>query len=470
MDLFGALELGKRSLLTYQLALNVTGQNITNVATEGFTRRRVELQPATAVPAIPHGFLGTGVDAGQVTSVRDRMLEAQMRGETAREGLLDAKYGALQGVLSAVDESSSPGVGTALSALFDAFSTLATQPENIALRRTVVDAGIRFADVMKERYGRLANQRGALDQEVKDTVTSINTLTSRIAGLNANIARLEAGGREASDLRDSRAQAVKELARLVDISAYEDPKGNVHVSIASTGDSLVATDTATVLTTRQDPARGGMVSVGLTRAGASVDVTERLRGGRLGALLEARDVAIPATQADLDTLASAVMTEINRLHQAGFDLAGNAGTAFFAPTPPGTSAAAGMAVNPALDLDPSLVAAASSPAPGEGGTALAIAEIRKTRLASLNSATPAEFLGAAVGRVGFDAAAAEASLTAQNALLVEMQGRVDAVSGVSLDEEAIRLSQYQAAYNAAARFITTIDELTKVVMSMGASS
>jgi len=467
MDLFGALELGKRSLLTYQSALNVTGQNIANVGTEGFTRRRIDLQPGFSQP-VRGGFLGTGVDVARIASVRDSMVERQLRGETARSGFLDSRHGALRGVLAAVDESSSPGVGAALSAMFDAFSALATQPENPALRRTAVEAGNRVAQKLNETWNRLDGQRADLDAQIEILAAGANDLTTRIASLNKQIAIQESGGREASDLRDVRDRAVSELARIVDITAFEDQRGNVQISLASTGDPLVSTDTATALSAVPDPARNGLAAVTLVRAGVAVDLSPRLRGGRLGGLLEARDDVVTASQADLDLLASSIMSEVNTLHRAGFDLSGAAGLDLFTSAA-GVGAAAGITLNAGILADPTLLAAAATPSPGDSGTAIAISELRKTRLAGLGSATPATFLGAAVGRVGFETAGTEASLAAQQDLLISLQARRDEVSGVSLDEEAVRLSQYQAAYTAAARFIQTIDELTQVALSLGAS-
>jgi len=466
LDLLGALQLGRRSLETFQVALDVTGQNIANVATDGYTRRRIALTPGVSL-RIPQGFLGTGVDVGSITSVRDAVIERQLRDETSRQGYLETRQEALAGSLQAIDESSAPGIGAALSNLFDAFSSLSTNPENLALRQSVVQAANRVAQTLNAAYNRLQAPRTDLDGQIKTNVTQINGLTTRIASLNNQITQLESGGREASDLRDARQQAVTELGRLVDTGVYEERRGNLQVSLAATGDPLVSDSTAYQLSAPATAARGGLASVTVARGGVTVDLTDRLRGGRLGATLAVRDDSIPGTEAALNTLTTELVNKVNAVHRAGFTQAGAPGGDFFVISPAGSAAAAGIAVNAAIGADPTQIAAAGSPSPGDNANAIALSEIRATQLAGLSAATPTEFLGALVARLGSEVSGNDASLTAQQDLVSQLQSRRDEVSGVSLDEEAVRLSQFQTGYAAAAKFINTIDELTKVALSLG---
>src|SRR5207249_6318131 len=211
----------------------------------------------------------------------------------------------------------------------------------------------------------------------------------------------------ALELKDQRTKALRDLSGLVDISVAEGPRGTVAVSLAATGDALVSEDRAVALTTTTGA--NGYARIQVVRAGATVDVTDRIRGGTLGGQLRLRDDLGAAYQSDLDRLASDLITRVNALHSAGVDGHGGAAGNLFTPTAPGASAAATIAVSAAILADPRLIAAGTTAASGDGSNALAIAGLEQQGSAALGGATSAGFLASLQTRLGNDSATAGSS-------------------------------------------------------------
>jgi flagellar hook-associated protein 1 FlgK len=204
--------------------------------------------------------------------------------------------------------------------------------------------------------------------------------------------------------------------------------------------------------------------VRIERAGGMVDITERLTGGRLGGLVQLRDTTLAGYRQTLDDLAGALITEVNALHRTGFDLDGNAGGVFFEPDPPGSGAASAIQVSAALAADPRLLAASGDGAPGDNAVALALADLREQPLAALGDSTFAAAHGDLIAQMGLDAASAQTQRDASELFLSSLEARRDAVSGVSLDEEAADLVRFQRSFEAAAKFLRAVDEMTRVVL------
>jgi flagellar hook-associated protein 1 FlgK len=165
----------------------------------------------------------------------------------------------------------------------------------------------------------------------------------------------------------------------------------------------------------------------------------------------------------LDTLAGAILTDVNLLHQAGFDLNGTAGEVFFV----GTGTAADLEVNPNIVGDLNLIAAASDAAtvPGDSRNAVNIANLQYA-LNIGGTQSYNDYYGAIVRDVGNEVLQSDAYYNHQSDMMVQLENQREAVSGVSLDEEMINLIKFQNAYTAAARLITTADEMMQTVLQM----
>ena len=211
------------------------------------------------------------------------------------------------------------------------------------------------------------------------------------------------------------------------------------------------------------------------RSGAN-NITNVISGGAIAGFVQIRDQKIPDYQNDLDTLANTIINQVNAQHLLGTDVLGNAGVNFFTPTPAPplpqtlpTGAAGNFTVNPAVAADGLLIAAGQSGEAGDNSNALDLAALSDLKILNANTETFSEGFASLQFKVGTAAQSSKRTLEAQNAVLVQLQNQRDSISGVSLDEEALDLMRFQRAYQAAAKFISTIDQLTgELIASFGA--
>jgi flagellar hook-associated protein 1 FlgK len=455
---FSAFEIGRRALNANQLGIQVTGQNIANVNTPGYSRRRVELVES-AYQGI-HGYpIGTGVTIAGVQSFRDIFIQGRIQTETGIAGRLTAERDALAPVETALQGSESGGLQSSINAFFGAFRDLEANPNSMPLRSLVGQRGNALANAFHTTRQRLEDIQTSADGQLRATVGQVNALSEKIAALNEQIRRIEAPGVEASNLRDERDVAVNRLAELTGARTTTNSDGTLTLSIGD-GRALVSGTTAFKLEVTETPPSGlATISLG----GEPAVFAE----GRMAGLTNA--ISEVSTQiSDLDALASAVSARVNALHSSGTDADGNAGVNFFNAGPPAVNAS-NIAVNTAILADPRLVVASPLTQPGATGTvAGAIANLLTDNTTTAGSRTGSfsSIFASMIADAGERISSADNALETQAAVLAQATAQRDAVSGVSLDEEAINLLQYQKAFEAASRFIKVADEMTQMILSL----
>jgi flagellar hook-associated protein 1 FlgK len=467
-QLFGLLSLGTGALLSQQRAINVTGNNIANVNTPGYSRQRLNMETNLPVDSAV-GPVGFGVHTTTVDRLYDRFLGVQINNESANLGRWEAQQGALERVEVIFDESGGYGLNQALSEFWNSWQDLSMNPSGTTERSVLAAKSQALADTIRRQYADLDQARADIDAAVASGVEDINRLTAEIADLNRKIASTESGGTvNANEYRDSRDLALKQLSEIIGINSFEDSDGRVVVSVGS-GRTLVesgnnyALATETALPPAANAGHENIVWPDIT--GASVDISSEIASGKMAGWLQARDTKIAGYMDDLDALADTLSTAVNTLHTGGFDLYGDAGADFFEG-----SGAADMAVNPDILADSNLIAAASAAAavPGDASNAAAIADLR-TALKMGGPPPTSTFDDAAnalVSQVGHDVQEAKSYQSHQADMLTYLDNYRESVAGVNLDEEMVNLVKYQAAYNAAAKMITMGDELLNSLMNM----
>jgi flagellar hook-associated protein 1 len=453
-DLFSNLRMVSRSLEAQRMGLDVVGQNLANVNTAGYTRRTLDL---TSVPPTDPQSAGGGVQVEGVRSTQDKLLEQRLRVEVPAEGRESSIADSLAVIEAAIGKSGS-SIDGALASFFDAFSTLADDPTSATARQGVLIEGESVADAFNTMYERLQSAQSDADKRIGGAVDSVNSLVERIAGLNESIAR---GGGETGatlSLRDELTGAVKELSQYVDVSTIARDDGGMDVSFAS-GRALVIGAHAYKVDTGTDA--NGFT----TLLAGGVDVTAAVSSGRIGGLLEARDQMIPDYMNQLDAMAYSLAGEVNTLHTGGLDLDGHAGVAFFTPLASQSGAARLLQLNPALSGNPRLVAAGQVSA-GDNQNARALGALRGARVMNGGTTTLSDAWADLTYRVGQDSASAKAELENRTSIVQQLEALRDAVSGVSLDEEAMEMMKFQRAYEANARYFQVIDSALDTLMSM----
>ncbi len=454
-SLSSAMWLAAQALDVNQEALDVTSNNIANQDTPGYTR---EVPILEENPAITDGSItyGNGVELTQIQSVRDQVLELQIAEQNQQQSSAQAQTNALQQVQSLFSSSTS-GIGADFTAFFNSLSQLSTNPTSEPYRQAVLTAAQNLAGDFQSTESNLDTIQSGLNQTVGQTVSQINTITAQIAQLNPQVGAMEKSGQDPGTLEDQEDQLIQQLSQLTNVQVTQTESG-VTISTGS-GTPLVVGGQSYALQTANGSS--GMTDV-ISAQGQ--DITSNITGGSLGGTLQVRDQDIPSVLTQLDNLASQFGTAINNAQAKGFDENGNKGQALFSFTA-GAGAASTLKV---AITDPSLIAASSDGTAGSGGN---IANLLAVQTAALPSgASPIDTYSNLVDQVGNLTSQAQTQVSATTTTLNQLNNQLGAISGVSIDEETTNLMNYQRAYEAAARVISTVDDLTQSVLQMGASA
>jgi len=438
-----------------QVALASTGQNIANVNTPGYSRRTVDLS-ATAPDGA--GSAGRGVDVVRVRSIRDTMLESRLQHEVPAQ----TKQATIADSLRIVQATlGTPGssIDSNLQNFFDSFSRLAEDPVSATARQDVVLQADTLAGAFRNLSASFSTAQTDTDKQIRAAVTDVNSLADQIASLNRSIAS-GASPESTLHLQDEQSKLVRQLSELIDVSVVQQPNGGMDISIGN-GRPLVVGVTSYAVGVNNTPP-SGFAALAIN----GTTVTSEITGGKLGGLLQVRDVTIPGYQGQLDQLAYDVATQVNTLHAAGYDQTGAAAGTLF--TPPGAvaGAAAAMAVRPAVAADPRLVAAAGIANGGDNQNAKAIALLREQKVLNGGTASLSDSWGNLVYTVGRDTKVATDDAKNRSDMVAQVDALRDQVSGVSLDEEAAQLLKFQRAYEANAKFFTAVDQMLTTLMNL----
>jgi len=451
---FFGLETAMRALRAQQRALDVTGHNIANANTPGFTRQRAVLATTEPFPMptynrpLATGQLGTGVTVESILRVRDAFLDTQIRKESFSLGEWEAVEGALQQIEIIFSEPSESGLNEVMGEFWGAWQELSKNPESLVARASLKEQSVTLANAINHIYSQLDELRSNLDGNVKIKVEQTNTIARQIRDMNEQIIKIESGGDNANDLRDKRDLLLDELSKIINFTAVESDRGGVAIYVH--GKPLVSDINITELTTQANPLNNGLLDVVWSDNLSLVQIEK----GNLKGTLNARDNYIPHYMNELDSLAGALITEVNNLHNVGFALDGvTTGLDFFTGT-----GAADIAVNPVFS-DLTLIAASQGGEAGDGLNALDIAQLKDALIMSGNAATFADFYKSTIATLGVESQEATRLVANEKLLVEQLTNRREAVSSVSLDEEVINMLKYQRGYEAASRMVNVMDEM-----------
>lgn len=454
---FSAFEIGRRALNANQLGITVTGQNIANVNTPGYSRQRVALSESAPL-TLGRNSVGDGVSIEGVKSFRDLFIGSRIQTETGIAGRLTAQRDALSPVETALQGSENGGLNNALSGFFGAFRDLEANPNSVPLRGIIAQKAANLTTAFQSTYNRLDQIRRGTDGEIRSTVDQVNSITGKIAELNKQIKLGEGVGSNTSALQDQRSELATQLSELTGARSTNNGDGTITLTIGE-GRPLVSGETAFQVQVQNTPPLG---LASLTIDGQPANFDE----GKIRGLQDALNFT-SSTIDSLDGLAASVAERVNTLHTSGTDLDGNAGVNFFDTTQPVT--AANIKINSAIVNDPRLVVASPLAQPGQNGTiAGEIAGLLTDQNSTVGSRTGSfsSIFGSMISDAGEKVRNAEDGLQTQGVILAQAIAQRDSISGVSLDEEAINLLQYQKAFEAAARFLKVADEMTQTILSL----
>jgi flagellar hook-associated protein 1 len=489
MSTFGSIHSVRSGLDAARRALETVGQNVANATTQGYSRQ--EVSHVAAEPTNVIKSAGRGIADTLVLRYRDEFLDRQFRNRAALQGYHDTLYAQLSHVEEVIGDLGEGGFRTALDQFFNAWDNLASKPTDSAARSQVVTSAKDFLNTAKAIFNDLAAARSEADEAIRNKVDEINGAAEQIANLNQEIMSREIGGQTANELRDQRDRLLDSLARLAGTSVVHHNDGSVTVHLGSMPivdkRSAFPVDKALAIEPDRDsdPTLISYQQQLTTLTWNGTNNAAPFQTGEVAGLLKLRDEVVPEYMKYLDTLVRTVATEVNTLHTAP-DLGGNPQIAFFTAAS-GTGAFGNghmdIGINAVILSDPSKVVAAQDvpapavppattppPAASDGRRALAIARLRNSPILTgapvgTQQVDPGQYLRAISSDLGVKVQQALGLSESASLQVAQAEKHRQSVSGVSLDDEMAKMIQFQQTYNAAARMMTTLDEMLDVVVN-----
>jgi len=444
-SLIGLLHLGGNAILAQNAGVAVTGNNISNVNSEGYSRQNINLESELAAPLVG------GVRANGSSRAEDNLLagrERQAEGAVGKSTSQAAALGTLQ------DDLMQPSVISALGQLFSSLSRLSGAPSDPELRASIVADADSVTKAFNSAGAAITRARTDSDLRLSDNASAATQLAQQIAAANKALAT-------SSDptIADRRDLAAKKLSELVGGAARVDPDGQMRF-VASGGAVIVDGDRAASIQTTPDSTNDGHFKVQVVDGANVQDITATLDGGKMGGELAARDGTAKTAGTALDQLAYDFATQMNAVHRANAGVDGVSNRDFFTAPAAVKGAASAMSVSATLLATSDELATASVGAgPGSSAGVLALSALKDQPLASGGTRTFVNEGIHSVGAVGSDAKVATDTAALETNRQQVLAAARDSVSGVSTQEEMTRLSAFQHASEAATQFVATVNNM-----------
>ena len=509
---FFGLELSRKALSSQQAALNVTGHNIANSNTQGYTRQVANLTATTPETITSFGrnlTVGTGVTLDTITRARDAFVDRQFRWETSKQQYWEGRQDSLQKVEGLLNEPSDNSISSDMTKFWTSWSNLSKDPDNLGARSVVREQALTLTDSFHNIAQQVSNMRQNMDETIKVQVRQINTFAEQIKDLNDQIKRAEISGDNPNDLRDMRDTLVDDLSKVVSVRVIETKDTTFTDRNVSNFKLLIGSDNATNNTLVDDstfrlledppPQNEEGFSQVVWSDDPSVEVDLGVKLGTLSANLEIRDQDLTKFSAQLDTLAQGIASAVNALHQTGQGLTieDSGGINFFtdgSDSPVLDSqglpvvTAATINLNSVISLDTNRIATGAQDSTmvtvGDGSVALGISSLsvgwdalkdliaagkfEATDLKALSASSLGDYYGANVAQMGVDVQQANRMKAGEDVLVTNLINQRESSNGVSLDEEMTNLVKFQKSYSAAARMVTMMDDMLEtIVKGMG---
>ncbi|MGA2183738.1 MAG: flagellar hook-associated protein FlgK [Bryobacteraceae bacterium] len=460
-NLLTSLNLAANSMDVIEQSIGVIQNNVTNASTPGYVRqtptllaRRFDAQT---------GVTG-GVQFGPVESARNQFAEQAVRYQNALLGTATQMAANLNSLQQGFNVSGTGGIPGALSNLYSAFSAWSTTPTDTTSQQQVIAAAQQVAQAFSSAASSVMQLGASTDQQLQTTVSQINQLSAQIQQINV---QRRNGGANDAGLDAQLNTALEQLSNLTGVDVHYQSDGTVEVLMGGQTPLVIGTtqnQLSVTFTRPANPANPDAPPVATITTPDGQDVTSTVSQGALAGLLTFRNVTLAGIRGDaqnagsLNQLAQAFATRVNGLVTPA------SGIPLFTTSGDVTTTAQTLAVNPNMTAA-QLVASSTA---SSNGTA--------DQLAQLGNSTDSDptlgmsytaFYGSIASTIGQQESTASANQSTQQDLLAQAQNVRSQVSGISLNEEATQLLQFQQAYEASARTVTTINNMLQALMAMG---
>jgi flagellar hook-associated protein 1 FlgK len=422
------LNIAGQTLQNTELEIQTSSNNISNAATTGYA---IETAVPTENPAIQtvSGWLGMGASITQISEARDSFLEQKLMNATTDDSQYTTLASELTSIQAACSDTGNTGISQALGNFFDSWSTLGQDTSNLSTQSSVYSSAQSLASAVQSTYNQLEEYASTdIPGQIQNTVDQANSLIDQIAELNTAIAENTTSSNQPNTLIDERYQALDSLSELIPVSFTQDPTtGTFTVNTTDSSGSLtiVSGGTATPITT---------------------DTT--ITGGQLGGLLTAQ-TNLNGYIDQLNDFASTLISQVNTIAEA------NGASDVFS----GSDASS-------ITASKTFLTGVSSSQLSTLSSAMADLQDTQVTFEDNSTATLQQYLSNIQQTVGDDVQSASDNQTFYDSLKSELQKQQQSVSGVSVDEELVKIINYQQTYEAAAKVVQTSSTLITDLMAM----
>jgi flagellar hook-associated protein 1 len=445
------------TLLNSSQAMDVFSQefatiqnNISNQNTPGYAAQNLTLEADSFDPSA--GLTG-GLSSPGVMSTRSQFLEQAVRTQTTLLGTAEQQVQDLTPLQTLFDLSSTTGVSGSLDSFFNSFSALSVSPNDAVARQNVLTQAQTIAASFNQAAAGITTAGDNIEQETGSSIATINQIAADLVSINKDAGNAAGAGNAGLDAQQN--ADLEKLSEIANFTVVPTGTGQINVYLGGQTPLVMGNQAYTMSADFSTPQT-------IIRDSQGNDITSQITGGQLGAQIQENNVTLPGYSGSLNTLAQTFADSVNNALSQGVDQSGNAPTTNLFTYNTAANAAYTLSVTPGFTG--SQIAAASASAPGGNGNALAVANLASA--ADDNGFTFTQAFGNLGQTVGTDISNATANQTTQQNLVTQAQAQRAAVSGVSLNDEAAQLLQFQQSYEAVAKVVTAINSMTDALMEM----
>lgn len=479
-NLLATLNVSATALNAFSLALETTQNNVANAQTPGYATQTQTL--SSLAFNLGDGEIG-GVLAGAVTSARDEFAEQNVHTQNALLGAASQNVTSLTQLQNIFPVSGGYSIADALNNLYSSFSGWSESPNDASAQQNVLNQAGAVASAFQNAAQGLSQFTQNTGGQIQRTISDINQLTSQLAADNQEIQQGNSGD---AGLDANIHATLDQLSQYATFTAAKQNDGTYSILLDGQTPLVLGSQQYQLSSQMAQPANLAPVNDNapphaVILAPDGSDITSQVAGGQLGALVNLRNTVLPGIigdayqQGSINTLAQQFADRVNSLLTSGNITDGppaQGGVPLFSyDTLNSTNAAASLSVNPDISAGQ---LAAIDPGPPEvsNGLAIDLSNLSNSQNAAgqIGGQTYTQYYADIASGVGLQLNTATQQQTARQSALAQAQSMRQQASGVSLDQEAVKLVQFQNAYEANSRFVTVIDTIAQDLMNMVATT
>lgn len=483
MSISDIMEIGRQGLSANRRALQTTSQNVANANTPGYSRQRPVLV-ARERWTTDSTSVGGGVDVTQVIRIHDNFIEKRIWEEAKDFGKYRTQADGIKRIEASLYNDGNH-MGDLINRFFNDYRELSLNPESSTIRASVANSAGLTATGFKKLNESFENMSNDLDWQIKATISDINSNTKELAKLNESIFQFQAVGENANELQDRRDNIVREISQKLGLQVSVDTNDRMNIVAPGVGILVNGGEAYELYTQKSGEREGkadGCVDIYLKDINGNKVVTHGIQDGEVAGMLYVRDKVLHPTLEKLDKLAYEFSKSVNDVHRQGVGVDGAGERNIFKELGSSKSAAKFLELSDDVKRSHESIAASIEPnKPGDNRLALAMADLQtQSKIADLGQFsvkqatefetnklyTFNESFNSLVGNVGTQVKMQDSAFQHQGSILDQLENYKQTVSGVSLEEEAIGIIQFQNAFNANAKMMKVSDELLQTILTI----